>query len=58
MPIYEFRCENRECVAIGHVVEEFKRITDTEAPRCVQCGGEMKKILSRSDFRMRPLPKE
>jgi len=41
MPIYEFKCE--KC---GKVVEELVRSSSSSAPKCVECGVEMVRLIS------------
>ena len=44
MPIYDFECE--EC---GHVQEELI-LTKDDIPKCMECGNDMKRIMSSSNF--------
>jgi len=44
MPIYEYRCE---CCA--HEQEKLAK-HDAEPPKCTQCAGKTKKMVSRSSF--------
>src|SRR5438270_2554215 len=42
MPIYDYACQN-----CGHVVEVIHGVHDTGPAVCPQCGGPMRKLLSR-----------
>ncbi len=45
MPIYEYMC--REC---GHRFEKLQSISEEPVRTCPQCGGPVKKLISRTSF--------
>lgn len=45
MPIYEYRCE--ECNNIFELLESFNA---EPVKRCVECGGEARRVISNSSF--------
>ena len=42
MPFYDYVCQR-----CGHVVEVMRGVHDAGPSRCVRCGGEMRKLMSR-----------
>ena len=48
MPLYEFKCE-----ACGQVAEELRPMASMdEAKECPACGGQARRIVSRTSFRL------
>ncbi|MGB9668524.1 MAG: FmdB family zinc ribbon protein [Thermosulfidibacteraceae bacterium] len=45
MPIYEYKCN-----ACGHVFEKLQSFSDEPIKVCPKCGGEVKRLISRSSF--------
>ncbi len=45
MPIYEYQCQ--KC---GHLAEVFQTGTTARSPRCGECGGRTKRIISPTAF--------
>lgn len=45
MPIYEYSCQ--KC---HKELEIMQKITDAPVPKCPECGGKMKKIISNTSF--------
>ncbi len=45
MPIYEYKCS-----ACGHRFEKLQSFSEGPVRTCPQCGGEVKKLISRSSF--------
>ena len=52
MPNYEYVCHNVDCPQSDRILELFKPITDKTPVTCYGCGAEMKKLISRTEFRM------
>jgi putative FmdB family regulatory protein len=48
MPVYEY-----ECPACKTVVEVQQRMADAPLSTCPECGGAVKKIMSRSSFQLK-----
>ncbi|HEB50450.1 MAG TPA: zinc ribbon domain-containing protein [Desulfobulbus sp.] len=48
MPVYEY-----ECVECEKVFEVQQRITDDPLDECPECGGKVKKLISRSSFHLK-----
>lgn len=48
MPIYEYQCD--EC---GKVVEAIQKFSDEPLTECEECGGKLKKLISKSSFAFR-----
>jgi len=44
MPIYEY-----ECPKCGHIQEELI-LTENDIPKCVECGSNVKRIMSAGNF--------
>lgn len=47
MPVYEYQCES-----CGDVVEAMQKISDPPLKKCEKCGGNLKKIISKTSFRL------
>ncbi len=45
MPIYEYKCN-----ACGHRFEKLQSFSEEPIKTCPRCGGEVKKLISRSSF--------
>ena len=45
MPIYEYKCN-----ACGHRFEKLQSFSEEPVKTCPQCGGEVRKLISRSSF--------
>ncbi len=45
MPIYEYKCN-----VCGHRFEKLQSFSEEPVKTCPQCGGEVKKLISRSSF--------
>jgi putative FmdB family regulatory protein len=45
MPIYEYQCGG-----CSHQQEILQRLNDKKKPRCEECGGSMKRVISSSAF--------
>lgn len=45
MPIYEYKC-----TSCGHIFEKMQSFNDEPVKTCPKCGGEVKKLISRSSF--------
>jgi putative FmdB family regulatory protein len=45
MPIYEYKCN-----ACGHRFEKLQSFSEEPVKTCPRCGGEVKKLISRSSF--------
>lgn len=48
MPIYEY-----ECCQCGRVVEAWQSLSDKPMVDCPDCSGEMRKLISKSSFRLK-----
>lgn len=48
MPVYEY-----ECCKCGKVVEAWQSLSDAPMTECPDCSGSMKKLISRSSFRLK-----
>jgi putative FmdB family regulatory protein len=48
MPIYEYECE--KC---GKMHSILQKISDAPKTECPDCGGELKKLVSHSSFRLK-----
>jgi putative FmdB family regulatory protein len=48
MPIYEY-----ECLACGRRTEALQRMTDPPLAACPECGGAVKKLISRPAFQFK-----
>jgi putative FmdB family regulatory protein len=48
MPVYEY-----ECSGCARVFEAQQRISDSPLTTCSVCGGEVKKLVSRSAFHLK-----
>lgn len=59
MPIYTYVCrsENMDCYNIK--VELLRSIKDIdELPKCEHCQSPMERLLTQTDFRMKPFTKD
>lgn len=45
MPVYEYQCQ-----MCGKLHEIMQRYTDAPLTKCLECGGEMKKLISNTSF--------
>ncbi|MBI4844029.1 MAG: zinc ribbon domain-containing protein [Nitrospirae bacterium] len=45
MPVYEYKC--KKC---KKVFEILQKITDEPLSKCGECGGEMKKLITKTSF--------
>ncbi len=45
MPIYEYKC-----ISCGHRFEKLQSFHDEPVRVCPKCGGDVKKLISRSSF--------
>ena len=48
MPLYEYQCD--KC---GKVVEAIQKFSDDPLTKCEECGGELKKLISKSSFALK-----
>lgn len=48
MPIYEYECEG-----CGGIKEVPQKISDPPFTKCETCGGKLKKIVSKNNFRLK-----
>ena len=48
MPIYEYKCDT-----CGHRFEKLQCFSEEPVKTCPQCGGEVRKLISRSSFILR-----
>ena len=48
MPVYEY-----ECAGCDKIFEVQQRIADEPVRVCSQCGGEVRKLISRSSFQLK-----
>jgi len=48
MPIYEYRCQNCETI-----VEAIQSFSAPPLTRCDNCGGDLRKLISRSAFHLK-----
>lgn len=48
MPIYEYKCDS-----CGAVTERLQKMSDKPLKKCPKCGGNVKKIISRSSFQLK-----
>ncbi|HDD52484.1 MAG TPA: zinc ribbon domain-containing protein [Thermosulfidibacter takaii] len=48
MPIYEYKCD-----ACGHRFEKLQSFGEEPVKTCPRCGGEVRKLISRSSFILR-----
>lgn len=48
MPLYEY-----ECSKCGKVIEALQKFSDDPLTKCEECGGELKKLISKSSFAFR-----
>jgi putative FmdB family regulatory protein len=48
MPVYEYECPNCE-----KILEVQQKMTDEPLATCPECGGKVKKLISRSSFQLK-----
>jgi putative FmdB family regulatory protein len=48
MPMYEYRCQN-----CGEIVEAIQSFSAAPLTTCEACGGELKRLISRSAFHLK-----
>lgn len=48
MPIYEYECE--QC---HEITEAWQHLADEPLTTCQECGGELRKLISRSSFQLK-----
>ena len=48
MPIYEYRCQS-----CGEVTEKIQSVNAPALTTCTDCGGELRKLISRSAFHLK-----
>ncbi len=48
MPIYEYRC--KQC---NRIIEVLQKINSKPLTKCLECGGEVEKIISVSSFQFK-----
>jgi len=48
MPLYEYYCD--QC---GKTIEALQKFSDDPLTKCEECGGELKKLISKSSFAFR-----
>lgn len=48
MPIYEYKCN--KC---GKVIEALQKFSDDPLTICEECGGELKKLISKNSFALK-----
>jgi len=59
MPVYEYKCKSGNMDCYGLVVEVLKPVSQADKPEhCKHCEAPMERLMSRGEFRMRPLPKD
>jgi putative FmdB family regulatory protein len=50
MPIYEFKCTNREC---NHIEEHLVRLSDPLPTNCEKCSSPTEKLVSQTSFALK-----
>ena len=54
MPIYEYQCENTNCVKSGVKIERLQKISDQALLVCPECSSEsLRKLVSAAGFRLK-----
>jgi len=48
MPIYEYQCS-----ACEKITEAMQKFSDPPLTQCPECGGEMKRLVSRTSFQLK-----
>ena len=48
MPLYEYKCT--EC---GKAIEAIQKFSDDPLTKCEECGGVLKKLISKSSFALK-----
>ena len=48
MPLYEY-----ECNKCGKVIEALQKFSDEPLIKCEECGGELKKLVSKNSFSLK-----
>lgn len=50
MPLYEYRCDNKECKIFGGLQMIPKDVDDRDKAKCPECKKKLRRLVSKTSF--------